>query len=293
MSETTPEKPMPAAAEKPTTTKEPSENQDAKPQFDSKKAEKFGFIDFDALSEDVRKTIEPRFKRLYSDFKTTERALKELREINTAVMAKIDRIESTSTSERINSHLATLKQAAKKAAEDGDLTRMTELTDQLVDWKVKLATSKSQPVKKEPDKPTEQDSASAGRQLTTSETGVIKSWINEEDDDGRSLRPWAQDGHRLQGKALKMVEAIFADDDFRDAPIEDVLAEADRLMKREGPVRRDATAVLDPDSGPGRSKGRVTPLSDDEKHVAERMYGGKAHEAHEKYRRAKALVKGT
>lgn len=289
MSET-PEAPK-APPESKATPAEPEKEQ--KQPFDKAKAEKFGFIDFESLTADVRKAVEPRFKRLYSDFKTTERALKELRDVNTAVMAKLDRIESTSTSERITNHLATIKAAIKTAADEGDISKVVALTDTLTDWKVKIATAQkpSPAVKKEPQPEPEHET---GRQLSKNETGVVNDWINEQDDDGRALRPWAQDGHRLQQKAIKMVHAVLADEEYRDADIAEVLGEVDRLMDRGGgPVKRSAAAVLDPDSGPSRSKGRVAPLSDDEKRVAERMYGGKPHEAHEKYRRAKALVKET
>lgn len=212
------------------------------------------FLDFSALPEDVRKTVEPRMKKLYWNLKERERGLQDLGRKYVEVESKYQELHTWKTQQeqqKDQEELSRLKAAKVEALEKADYRTVAEIDEKLIEKK-----SAPEPVRE------------TAPELNPDEKSVVNSWAAEVDERGQFKRPYAQPQHPQYRQFLGLVQRIANSVEFSGRPVNDILKEADRVVMQSKP-----SAAAAPPSTTTRppSKNNVE-LTPEQKRVAERMF---------------------
>lgn len=260
------------------------------------KAEKADGTEFVEITDDALKA---RFNHLYRTTKEaqeraarTERGMKALLEQNQKLFAAVQSLSDKQRDKETQAELSSLRQEAETALATGDTKTFTQVNERLSEIKAEQIVAQQAPPQQEPEP--QQQAA-----VTNAEIAALQKWQQSKDEDGQFIRPWAIPGHEEFEAAQDMLRRISASEQFREAPIREILAEVDRRMSRvlgvsepgeeaANPVRR---AFAAPQGRPAaaRNPSRDT-LSAEERKIAENMFiGGRgapaknAKEAHDLY----------
>lgn len=195
-----------------------------------------------------------RFRRIYGNMKSTERANTDLRD-HIGLMQK--RIEELSAVIETGQTVATSKQLKEQlvaAKQRGDAPAEAELTERLA--KISATPRQAAPLPQLP--PAE-----------TMELNEARQWEAETGPDGQFLRPWAQPAHPRFNESMAIAKTLMGDPTI-GTDINRVLAEIDRRMGLKQPQKRQTVSnVMSSDARPPR--GELPELNQDQLVVARRM----------------------
>lgn len=204
-------------------------------------------VPLEGLPDEVRKPVEERFKYLYSQVKTNERTLNEFRGIAASQSQKIEELMSGVGS--VVDHLqsknyedveSTIRAQMEAAHANNDTKSFIELQDKLIEVKAdKKAAEKERKAKPQQPQakqyPTSTEMINGGvrnGEINNDDARVIDAWMNENDEVGNMLRPWAHTQNMQNdpkfAAAMAEAQAVFANPRFTTT--EQRLAEVDRRM---------------------------------------------------------------
>lgn len=269
------EAPIPAAVE----TQEPINSYKSDPGYYS--------VDLSHLPEDVRKPIEDRFNYFFRQVKDQNRTLGQFRSVAEQQSAQINELMSATT--QVVDHLqnrsfedteATLKATIRQAKIAGDTDAEFDATDKLIELKAsKMMAAKTQP--KAENQSTQRinsinqisDEARSAGEISPEDHSVFNAWMNEKDQSGNLVRPWAftndmNDPH-FKGIVTE-ASAVFSNPRFANAAIDQKLTEIDRRM---GVNRQVAQSVMGGNLTTNKKSGTIR-LSPDQEKIAIRMNVG-------------------
>ena len=206
---------------------------------------------------------EARFKRVYGHMKEYERNLMKLAQQNGELMGKLEEMESKYSAKDTGDRLTALKADKKAAYESGNIDRVIEIDDQIMELK------SAKPERKE-EKP--KALKEAEEWLTPERKVALDSWANEQDKEGNQVRPWAAPSHPKHKRLIEMAAGVMNDPDFTREPLEKVLEEVDRLMGLDKPKAVRATAAVLNGDGNVSTKNAEGKLSHDQERVARLMF---------------------
>ena len=278
-------------------------------------------IDFEQLKEllpeGVFDSVEQRFKSLYKQTKRQDAYLDTLQadfsskieslearyqqkdknvENLTSVVAELS---TKDTAAKQQMDVNSLKKDLSQAYQDMDFDKVADLTAQLTQKvaqpasKIELPEPKKEEVKKEEVK----DETLA--QFSPREQSYLQDWINEVNDQGQVMRPWAQSGHPMYNYAFQQTSAMLQHPSLIGADLDTVLKQVDTIMdaqlnpKQEVKETKEAQKQVTPEPLTSdtnirtkKNEDKIT-LDRDQQLVAERLYSKlDAKEAHEKYRKS-------
>ena len=177
---------------------------------------------------------EARFKRIYANMKEHERTVAELAKANRQLLERLESFETKTAQQTQTDQISALKAAKRTAYESGDIDKVTEIDDKIIELRLESA---AKPARK-PEAP----SAPAAQLDPTFESQIVK-WAYETDDTtGDFLRPWAQPQHPKYNRALSIAKGVVEDPDFDGKSPDVILAEVDRLMGVQKAAPRAAAA---------------------------------------------------
>lgn len=205
---------------------------------------------------------EARFKRVYGHMKEYERNLMKLAQQNGELIGRLEEMESKYLAKDTGDRLSALKAEKKAAYESGNIDRVMEIDDQIMELKsFKVEKKEKPPALKE-----------AEEWLTPERKVTLDAWASEQDKDGNQLRPWASPAHPKHKRLVEMAAGVLNDPDFANEPLERVLEEVDKLMGIEKPkVSRTAATVLNGDGNVSQKKSEGK-LSPEQERVARMMF---------------------
>lgn len=199
-----------------------------------------------------------RFNRIYASMKQSEGAMKQMAEDHRKMVEKIHTLEGQLTSKEREDRKTVLMEQKAAAMDEGDNKRVVDIDEQ-------LATLR-QPVQAEPQPELPPDPG----WFTPARQDALIKWASETTDQGEAKRPWAQEGHPKNARAVEITNAVINDPEFAGAEISEILGEVDRLMapRRTAP---SAPAVMSGNSS-ARPKEKSTPkLTQDQLAIAKVM----------------------
>lgn len=244
-------------------------------------------IDLSNLPEDVRKPIEDRINYFYRQVKDQNRTLGQFRTVAEQQSAQINDLMNATT--QVVDHLqtrsfedteATLKATIRQARLSGDSDAEFDAQEKLIELKAnKIASSRTQTIPKAENQSTQRlnslsqisDNAARGGELSADEQSIAQAWLNEKDQNGSLLRPWAftndVNGDGAYQSVLTEAAAVWRNPRFANAPIVERLAEVD---KRMGLTRTAAQSVMGGNLTNGKKSGTIQ-LSSEQQKIAIRM----------------------
>ena len=209
-------------------------------------------------NEDGKKFVEfspeqeARFKRVYGNLKEYERSNIKLAQQNGELFKRLEELETRYHTKDTGDRLSVLKSEKKSAYEAGDIDKVMEIDDQIMELRSKPAEKKEHK---------ENYEAVADEWLTPERKAVLNTWAGEQDKDGNPVRPWADQKHPKYKRLIEMAAGVMSDPDFTDQPLEKTLEEVDKLMGLEKPKAvRTGSAVLSGDGNVSKkTDGKLTP----------------------------------
>lgn len=199
------------------------------------------WIDFDAMPEELRKIVQPRFNRLYSHLKEYENDLKAVKAHAFQMQEAFHALTSKQAQEQAQTEEARIKSEIVRANQEADFSRVADLTAQLVEMKSKPPPQpQRQAPPQAPPMPTEIDRA-------------ISQWATESGEDGLPARPFTHKDHPDFYAAAGMLKSMMESPTWRSKGLPSMLAEMDRLYG--GPAPRRAPPAAPPTTGNTRPQG--------------------------------------
>lgn len=249
-------------------------------------------VDLSHLSEEVRKPIEDRFNYFYRQVKDQNRTLGQFRTIAEQQAAKIDEIMNATT--QVVDHLQTrsfqdsetsLRAAMLQANQAGDTEAFLDAQEKLIELKAnKIVATKLQP--QQPTKSESQstqrlnslsqisDNASAGGELSSDEYQIAQAWLNEKDQYGNLMRPWAftndLNGDGAYQSVITEAAAVWRNPRYANLSIDKKLAEIDKRMGLTRPITQ---SVMGGNLTNSKKSGTLN-LSPEQQKIAIRMNVG-------------------
>lgn len=269
-----------------------------KTEREDKVAKGTQFVDFDQIPDKQLATaIESRFKRVYWNVKNLENQVRSadeerarMFEINKQMAEELASLRRAQEDKSAGDAVTVLKGRIQQALAVADYATATDLTEQLAEAK---AAQKMRPERRI-EVPEPQQPEAPVMNLSAAEQRTLVSWQSHVDDSGQPVRPWANPAHPQFQKTLGIISAVMKDPEFEGAGLAQILGQVDQLM---GGGRQQPRTAAFPTSDPAiaGSVQRATPLSDQEKRVAEAMFlrsgipglAKTAEEAHNMYRKNK------
>lgn len=222
-----------------------------------------GFVDLNGLPDDQKNAIEGRFAHLSRLIKKTEtKAERELREWRQVAADQAARIEElTGGVGAVVNHLQNqtfaqtetqLKAQLRQARDTGDLDLENEIQDKLSELRFQKQSAKEFKIKPKEKNETNRmanagtpsamqiaNEAAMDGDITDEDMQVIGAWTEEKSSNGQLLRPWSvnkgtetnPDPQYIAG--LATAQAVWINPRFKNATVEQKLAEVDRLMGTE------------------------------------------------------------
>ena len=200
-----------------------------------------------------------RFNRLYASTKQAESALKQSAKDSRALADRLDKVERETKESITNSEISDLKKAKTAALEEDDHAKVVEIDARMLD----LKTAPREVPKEIPKEETKEPDW-----FTPERQSALVSWAGEMAEDGNYKRPWAQEGHPRNARAVEITNAVINDPEFLGSGIGEMLSEVDRLMA----PRKKATGAVVLSGGQHREVKDKIELSEDQKFVARNMY---------------------
>ncbi len=230
--------------------------------------QEWGHVDF---SDPV--ATQRRFNRMYAQAKHQEKMQAQLAEDNRRLAERLEAIENSKSTETHVSKLETLKAERRNALINGDLVRADELDDAIFE----LRSNKPEVIKEK-----KEELPYISPALQTRAT----NWMQETDEEGNLLRPFASPDHPQHKQFIKIVEGIVSDPevaatvlhlDANDPNVDDVFNRVDKAMEAVGLAKKRKAkiipSVLTPTPKGGNNKGEVK-LTMEQIAVAKKMYKG-------------------
>lgn len=197
--------------------------------------------------------LEARFRRIYGNMKSTERANEALREHLTQITKVAEENRAELAALKAGSSADQLKTEIVKAKERGDARAEVELTDRLGKLR---QTPPPAPLPPPP-------------MAEPLELHEARAWESEVGADGNFLRPWAQPQHPDFAKAMSVTKTLVGDPAFGGDVLK-VLTEVDKRMGvKTTPAKRVPASVMSADMRPPR--GDLPSLSADQVAIARKM----------------------
>ena len=228
-------------------------SEDALPEDDGK-------VDFEALPADIRPVYERRLNTMYGVTKSLRGDVEVMKNANKELLAEIKAIRDESR-ER---DAATIQNQIKEAIEDGDSEKAATLTAKMAD--LKSTQSEPAPKEKAQEETAGDEPPDLSEIFTPEEEAEFLQWAMEE-ENGNRKRPWLDQNHPRNGRAVKVIEGVLADPEFEGKSLKVKGAEIDKLMGLQS--KTQAAPVLNSGNPPrGATK---TSLTADQKRAAELM----------------------
>ena len=198
-----------------------------------------------------------RFRYIYRNMRESERALREMAEINKTLSTRLAEMESHQIDRDRSGEMAMLQGQLHSAKEAGNTAAESAIT-------ARIATLAAQP------KP--EARAVPEVNVPSMALSMLNDWKFETDAAGNFVRPWAHNGHPRFQEAYQAVAA--ARQQYGEDVVSILRAADERMGMKKSPVRNGAnasgSAVL---SGTGvrpASSGNAT-LTPEQRRVAERL----------------------
>jgi hypothetical protein len=204
-----------------------------------------------------------RFNRVYAEMKEQKRLVGQMASDNKKLLDRLENMESSQRESAISQRISDLRTSEKEALESGDYERASAVRDQITDLRVEAKIPKAPP-KEEPEV-----DVNAAQDRWMSENGPrINQWVNERDEKGNLLRPWADPGHEEHDTALAAAKVVMEQNLNTD--IETVLQKIDKVNGRViAQAKRPAAPVLSGGNAPPKKE--KTKISEDERKIAAAM----------------------
>lgn len=236
------------------------------------KPEGWDQVDLSELPDHLRSPYEKRIHRLYGQVKRSESMMREMAENQRRLYERLENWESGQVQQRTSQRVSELEREYKDAFASGDGDRAWAIQRELAEL---YSGQTQQPARKAEPEPKPQDKG-----LPEWEAATIAEWAKD--------RPFAQDKSPDQEWVAKELNALYADPQWAQRPVEDKLDEIDRRYTQKS--RPKGQQVLD-GQGASRGAGRGPKLSEDEKGVARMLFPNlPAKDAYAKYAAGKGKV---
>lgn len=233
--------------------------------------QEWGHVDFTTADP---ATIQRRMNRMYAQTKQHEKIQAQLAEDNRRLVERLEALENSKSTETHVSKLESLKAERRNALINGDLVRADELDDAIFE----LRNNKPEVIKESK----KEELPYISPALQTRAT----NWMQETDEEGNLLRPFASPDHPKHKQFIKIVEGIVSDPevaatilhlDADDPNIDDVFNRVDKAMEVVGLAKKRKSkiipSVLTPTPKGGNNKGEIK-LTMEQIAVAKKMYKG-------------------
>lgn len=214
---------------------------------------------------ELNKEQQERFNRVYGNMKKYENKFKDQEQANQILIDRLNELQNGQ--QQIVSHLQvgdfqeaenTLKAQRDVAWREGKVELYNEANDKLAELKAqKIAqkflserdqkTQKIQQVVPLPQRQISGDDAINNAVqtgvVTSDEANIYRSWMNQRDPNGNSLRPWVNSGDIRNSKAALIGRAVFEDPDNAGKSFAEKLKEIDKMMGVQ-PMQTNGQNVL-------------------------------------------------
>lgn len=244
---------------------EPEESEEAPeeaPQEDAEDEQESAPAGTKAVEMDQE--TQARFNRIYGNMKQYERVVDKMGKENKMLIDRINELETKFVDKDVKDEITSLKEQKREALEMGEIDRVLEIDDQILE--ARLKAQKEPPPKEEPD-----PQVIADEWMTPERKTALESWAIETDEGGQFRRPWANPAHPDHPKAVKVAQAVVEDPNFDGDDITAILAEVDRKMGSFDKPKRTTPTVIGDSSGAPRRGQRDVKLTEDQKLVARKM----------------------
>lgn len=250
-------------------------------QQDGQQQRHGGFVDFNTATPEE---IGRKFSDLYGQVKQSKRALGEFKDV-AAQQAKL-------IADLTNGVGVVVDHLQQKSFVDTEAQLMQELTaahtrgdsKAFLEAQTKLIQVKAEKIVSEKMQPRDVVRNNAGVQVTKApthdavsdmspqESQILKAWVDERDESGRELRPWAFPHSPDYENAYAETQAVFTNSRYAGLTMDQKLAEVDKRMGVKKPAA--GQSVMGGSLTNGKTGSKITLSPDLEKIAIRTKFGG-------------------
>lgn len=226
-----------------------------------------GKVDLTGLPDAERHVIGRRLGTLTKTVKELREQLDESAKASRVLFDEVKGIKAKGE----ESERQQILDGIRDASEEGDHEKVATLTDRLtrLNSNGKDDTPGAEkPTSAEPEKKKEPAESDLSEVMSSEDEARLNLWINEQDTEGKPVRPWLQEGHPQYKRAMLAAQAVMADDGLKPA---EMMQEIDRIMGTSKSTPSPTTSVLSPGSPPRRQPTQKPKATPEQLAVAEAM----------------------
>jgi len=275
---------MKAANEADPIVEEPKE--ETTPEVTTEKAEtpkdkkasnsEYDIFDFNRIDDDsVRNDAEARFNRLYGQLKRSDQnqvaqqehlvhQAEQLEHQAELIEKLMNRFDSSDRDRQLDG----LKREAKEARDIGDFDEYDRVQNQIVNLSAENLHAKNMESQK-PEKPKQEQKQPAEPGISAYDQQYLAGWAEQKGEDGKSVRPWANDNnHPLAQEALRVTNTLLSDPNLAHIPIEKKMARVDKYIALKMPKKSPKKNTVVGANLTNAKKEKTIELSSEQKHMA-------------------------